>query len=134
MRRGVAAAASADAVPHLLGGLVRERDGEHLVGARQALLDGVRDAVRDDARLAGAGAGEDEHRAVGVHDGLALFGVERREQIHSCGNPVVTRGPAGGRGVAGPAAREWRRRQPPRGTHAGVRQAARRVGNVSILP
>ena len=32
----------------------------------------VGDAVREDARLAGAGAGEDEQRAVAVDDGVAL--------------------------------------------------------------
>ncbi len=34
------------------------------------------DAVRDDTRLAGAGAGEDEQRAVDVFDGRALFGIQ----------------------------------------------------------
>ena len=32
--------------------------------------------MRDDARLAGTGAGENQQRAVDVQDGLALFGIE----------------------------------------------------------
>ena len=36
----------------------------------------IGDALRDDAGLARAGAGEDEQRAVDVQDGLALFGIE----------------------------------------------------------
>ena len=45
--------------------------------------------MRDDSRLARSGAGENQHGTVGVHHGLALFGVERREQIciFVCGNP-----------------------------------------------
>ena len=40
----------------------------------------VGDARRDDAGLAGAGAGEDEQRALGGRDRVALGGVERREE------------------------------------------------------
>ena len=87
MARAVAARQRGDALPHLLGRLVGEGDGEHLVRARQPLLHGVRDPVRDDACLAGAGAGENQHRTVGVHHGLALFGIQRREQIHRAGTP-----------------------------------------------
>ena len=36
----------------------------------------VRDTLRDDARLAGAGAGKDEQRSVDVQNGVALFGIE----------------------------------------------------------
>ena len=69
---------------HLLGGLVGERDGEHArrAGARP-VRDEVRDAVRDDARLARAGAGEDQHGAVGLQHGLALFGIQAGREIHS---------------------------------------------------
>ena len=36
--------------------------------------------MRDDARLARAGAGQDEQRPVGLEDGVALFGVEASEE------------------------------------------------------
>ena len=44
------------------------------------LGDEIRDAMRDDARLARARAGEDQQRAVGVANGVLLFGLreERR--------------------------------------------------------
>ena len=44
-----------DARPHLLGGLVGERDGEDAIGIGEPFADQVGDAMRDDARLAGAG-------------------------------------------------------------------------------
>ena len=70
-------ASSADARPHLLGGLVGERDGEHARRpAPGPCCDDVRDAVRDDARLARSGARQDQHGAIGVQHGLALLGIE----------------------------------------------------------
>ena len=65
-----------DALGHLGGSLVGEGDGEDGVWRDAALLDEVSDAVRDDARLARAGSGEDEHRAVDGFDGLTLLGIE----------------------------------------------------------
>ena len=54
----------------------------------------VGDAVGDDAGLARSRAREDQHGAVGVHHGVALFGIERREQIHVVREPSgVTAGP-----------------------------------------
>jgi hypothetical protein len=44
--------------------------------------DQVRDAMRYDARLAAAGAGQYEHGALGKFDGLALFGVQAFQEIH----------------------------------------------------
>ena len=64
-----------DALLHFAGGLVGEGDGED-VSRRDAPGDEVGDAERDDARLAGAGAGQDQHRAVQRFDGLALLGIE----------------------------------------------------------
>ena len=52
-----------DALLHFAGGLVGERDAED-IARRDALFDHVRDAISDDARLAGARAGEDQDRAV----------------------------------------------------------------------
>ena len=64
-----------DAFLHFAGGLVGEGDGED-VSRRDAFGDEVGDAERDDAGLAGAGAGQDQHRAVQRFDGLALLGIE----------------------------------------------------------
>ena len=52
---------------------------------RDAALDEPGDAVGDDARLAGARAGEHEERAVAVLDGVALRGVE------ACGSGVMAK-------------------------------------------
>ena len=65
-----------DARAHLFGGLVRERDREDFVALRVPLGKQVGDTLRDDARLAGAGAGKDEQRSVDVQNGVALFGIE----------------------------------------------------------
>ncbi len=65
----------ADALAHLGGGLVGERDGED-VRRPHALVDQVGDAVGEHAGLARAGTGDDEQRPVGVHDGVELIGVE----------------------------------------------------------
>ena len=61
---------------HLAGGLVRERDREDLVRLHALRRQQVRDAVGEDARLAGAGAGDDEERPFGREDGLALGGIQ----------------------------------------------------------
>ena len=45
-------------------------------GVRVTVADEVRDAVRDDARLARAGAGENQQRPVEVQHRFALLGVE----------------------------------------------------------
>jgi len=42
----------------------------------------VGDAVRDDARLPRPRASEDEDRAVSLKNGVALFGIEPRGEIH----------------------------------------------------
>ena len=43
--------------------------------------DEVRDAVRQDARLARAGAGEDQQRAIGGRDGASLLRVEGPDDL-----------------------------------------------------
>ena len=65
---------------HLVRGPVGERDRQDLARRGDARLDQVRDPVGEHARLARPGPGDDEQRAVGVHDRLALLGVERVEQ------------------------------------------------------
>ena len=61
---------------HLPRRLVRERDREDLVRLHAARADEVRDAIGEDARLPGAGAGDDEERPLGRENGLALGLVE----------------------------------------------------------
>ena len=64
-----------DALLHFARGLVGEGDGEDVSG-RDAFGNEVGDAERDDAGLARASSGEDQHRAVQRFDGLALLGIE----------------------------------------------------------
>ena len=70
-----------DALAHLPRRLVRERDREDLGRLDADRAEQVRDAAGEDAGLARAGAGDDEHRAFGVEDGLAL----RRIQVGEVG-------------------------------------------------
>ena len=60
----------ADPLLHFARGLVGEGDAEDVAG-RDAALDQVRDAKGDDPGLAGAGAGQNQHRAVNGLDGLS---------------------------------------------------------------
>ena len=61
---------------HLAGGFVCESDGKNVTGP-DAARDHVSHAAGDDARLAGAGTGEDEQRAVNGAHSLPLLGVQR---------------------------------------------------------
>ena len=63
----------ADALAHLARRLVGEGDGEDLVRAGAAGREDVGDAGGQDARLAGAGAGEHQHRPVERLDRLPLL-------------------------------------------------------------
>jgi len=49
------------------------------------VLDEIGDAVGNDAGLAAAGAGEDQHRALGGFDGFALLRVQLVEK-RQCGS------------------------------------------------
>ena len=69
-----------DPLAHLARGTVREGDREDLVRLSVALGEQVRDAARKHARLARAGAGDDEHRPARVHHGLALLRVQSLEE------------------------------------------------------
>ena len=69
-----------DALAHLLRGLVGEGDGQQLAGARAAGLHEPGDAMGEHARLARAGAGQDEQRAVAVGHGGALGLVQALQQ------------------------------------------------------
>ena len=105
----------ADAGLHLAGGLVGEGDGEDLVRAGAAGVEEVGDAGGQRLGLAGAGAGEDEDRAVERLDGGALGRVEvvevgRGPRRHGAGGEGRRLGGLEGVGlVAGPGAHRRRR-------------------------
>ena len=82
--------------------LVREGDGEDAVRRRAVGREEVRDAMRQDARLTRARAGEDEDSAIGVSRGGALLVVELVERIHQ--RAAVTRSPRPSTEPAGTAA------------------------------
>jgi len=65
---------------HLVGGLLREGQGEDLLRPRALGGDEPGDAMGDDARLAGARAGQHEQRPVAVRDGPALRAVEAAQE------------------------------------------------------
>ncbi len=65
-----------EALAHLPGRLVRERDREDLARLDLQVLDEVGDAVRQDAGLSRARAGDHEQRPLGVLNGLALGLIE----------------------------------------------------------
>ena len=88
-----------DALPHLAGGLVGEGDGQD-VARPHALLEQVGDAAGDDARLAAAGAGEDQQRALEVRDRLALGVGQVGEQVGlGRGHDGFPRGSRRGEGI-----------------------------------
>ena len=69
---------------HFAGGLAGERDGENALG-RRAVADEVGDAVGDDPRLAGAGAGQHQQRPAQRLDGVVLGGVEHGGRLETGG-------------------------------------------------
>jgi hypothetical protein len=69
-----------DALAHLLRRLVGERDGEDLVRAGEPAADQPRDPVGEHARLARAGARQDQQRPLAVGHRVALGRVEPLEQ------------------------------------------------------
>ena len=73
------------ALAHFAGGLVGESDGQN--GRRRHVPRGndVRDAVRDDAGLPAARAGQDQERTFGVAHRFALLRVQPFEEIHEWG-------------------------------------------------
>ena len=48
----------------------------------------IGDPIGDDARLARAGAGEDQERSITMEHGLALFGIQFGKEVHVGGNSV----------------------------------------------
>ena len=62
---------------HLVRGFVGERDGKNGLRPDLQVVDQVRDAIGDDARLAAAGARENEHRSFGCLHGFELLRIEK---------------------------------------------------------
>ena len=85
-----------DALLHLERRLVCEREREDLLRARSARGDEVRDATREDGRLAGPGARDDEERALVVGDRLDLREIQAVEDL--VGGGIQRRGAGGSAG------------------------------------
>ena len=66
----------ADALAHLVGGLVGKRDRGDVARRIAALLDQIGDLVGDHARLAAARPGQHQQRAVEIGCRFALHGIE----------------------------------------------------------
>jgi len=88
----------AEPVLHLAGGLVGEGHRQDLGGAGAALAEDVGDARGQHARLAGAGAGQHQNRAVQRLHGLALLRIEPGE-VFRAHRGARTRGDAAGCGL-----------------------------------
>ena len=88
----------ADAQLHLARRLVGEGDGENFRRARAAEAEDVRDAGRQHAGLAGAGAGQHQHGAIERLDRFALLRIEpvevagRRLRARARRDPARKRG------------------------------------------
>ena len=87
-----------NALAHLARGLVGEGDRQDLPGRHPPRRDEVRDARRDDPRLAGSRARDDEQRPVAVQHGFPLGIVEALEQRLRL-DPVVPSARAGAHGL-----------------------------------
>ncbi len=107
-----AAQQAADALLHLARGLVGEGHCDDVLRADAALLDQVGDLAGDHAGLAGAGAGEHQHRAADVVHGFLLPGIESGHGRSGCGRrgaslagqrrEAARSRPIGGRSAGGP--------------------------------
>ncbi|GIU91467.1 MAG: hypothetical protein KatS3mg011_0373 [Acidimicrobiia bacterium] len=80
-------------VPHLVGCLVGEGDGQYPGRVDPPVSDEVGDPVSEDPGLARPGAGHHQHGAVPGHDRLDLGGVETVEELRGDGR--VVRQPGG---------------------------------------
>ena len=69
-----------DPLDHLVGGAIRERQGQDLGGLRALLGDQPGDPAGDDGRLARPGPGDDQQRPVAMGHRLALAGGQVGQQ------------------------------------------------------
>src|SRR5438445_457173 len=76
-----------NAFAHLTGGLIRKGDRENRA-APNTLLDEISDAMGDHARLAGAGASQNEDRPIGGEHSFALLRIQVIENIHLSESPA----------------------------------------------
>ena len=118
---------------HLLRRLVRERDGENRQRRRLTGREQPREARGQHARLAAAGAGQDQRRSMRQRDGGELLGVEVCEKGsgHGAGRSIIrvpgaiirarSRRAARRRGALSDAAESHRRAARPFRDHARVR-------------
>jgi len=79
-QRGLAEQA-AQPLAHLASRLVGKGDGQDGARGNAEVPDQVRDAVRQHARLARSGAGQDQQRPVAMRHRRALLGIERVEDL-----------------------------------------------------
>ena len=107
LRPGSARHHAADALAHLVGGLVGEGDGQDVLG-RHSLVQHVRDPRREHAGLAGARPRQHQHRPMQGQHRLALLRVEFR-QIEAFRHRCPGRCPRIDRGQV----RNQRKRQKP---------------------
>ena len=117
-----------DALAHLGGRLVRERDGQDLAGSRIPGGKQVGDPAREHPGLARACPGDDQQRPAAVLDGLPLRRVEVGDEVHHLSGPLgLALGPPVGRLGIGTALGRGHRR-----THH-VRCPAGLSGTRSVL-
>ena len=90
-RRDARDAERAQAPAHLARGLRREGDRHDAAGRVRAGVDAVRDAVRDHAGLAGAGAGEHDDGSAQRRHRLELLLVEPLERASLTPAPRTSR-------------------------------------------
>ena len=80
-----------DPFGHLAGRLVGEGDGENRIRRYPGVLNEVRNTVGDDARLAAAGSGQDQHRPFDGLDRLALLWIQFVEKMLQRQSPIPDR-------------------------------------------
>ena len=78
---------------HLIGGFVRERDGEDVLRTHITILDQMSHAIRNDPCLTASGAGKDEHRPFDGFNSFQLFRIQKLRKIHL--HVLISVGPTG---------------------------------------
>ena len=89
-------------LPHLISGFIGEGDRQDAGSGNMVRLDQMRYAMRDYARLAATGAGEDQQGSVGGLDRAPLRLVEAGEQIGDVQCAQLKRALVGAAGTAPP--------------------------------
>jgi hypothetical protein len=71
-----------DPLPHLISGFIGEGDRQDAGSGNMVRLDQMRYAMRDYARLAATGAGQQQQRSFDMRDSRLLLWIETLEKIH----------------------------------------------------